>query len=513
VTGDAGERPDLRVYAQYDRDFTEEVDVVVVGSGPGGAVVAKELSDRGHRVALLEEGPPFPPGAFEIDGGLSMARTMREGGLRTTSGTILPTMQAIALGGGSLVNSAICVRAPDFVLDRWCSDYELSQTTRADLDPHYDAVGKFLGIAPTPENVLGRRNLLFREGCDALGYESEPISRNVRGCRGSGECFTGCRSRAKQSMDITYVPAVLRAGATVMTSVRVETVLTQGRRATGVTGRVVTPFSGKTHHRFRVNAKAVVLAAGCMATPLILMNSDDLANASGQVGENLQFHPGVAVMGVFPEKVDPQFGATQGFQSRHFLRDGYKLETLWAPPAILAVRMPGSGLGLKERLADVPYSAIWDAIASCNRSLGQVRPRRRSADPKLRWKLHPKDLEPLAKALWTLAEIFFAAGARTIVPGVHGIPPELKSLEEAEVLRRTEIHASDLVLGGNHAFCTTRMHGDPRRGVVNEFGRCHDLDNLFITDTGIFPQCPSVNPMWTAMALAHRSAPAISEHL
>jgi len=513
VTGNSDERPDLRVYAQYDRDFTEEVDVVIVGSGPGGAVVAKELAEGGHRVALLEEGPPFTPAAFEIDGGLSMARTMREGGLRTTSGTILPTMQAIALGGGSLVNSAICVRAPDFVLDRWCSEFELSQTTRADLDPHYDAVGKFLGIAPTPENVLGRRNLLFREGCDALGYESEPISRNVRGCRGSGECFTGCRSRAKQSMDISYVPAALRAGATVMTSVRVETVLTEGRRVTGVTGRVVTPFSGKAHHHFRVNARAVVLAAGCMATPLILMKSGDLANASRQVGENLQFHPGLAVMGVFPDKVHPQFGATQGFQSRHFLRDGYKLETLWAPPAILAVRMPGSGLGLKERLADVPYSAIWDAIASCNRSLGQVRPRRRSSDPKLRWTLHPEDLEPLKKALWTLAEIFFAAGARSIVPGVHGVPPELRSLEEAEVLRTTDIRASDLVLGGNHAFCTTRMHGDPRRGVVDELGRCHDLDNLFITDTGIFPQCPSVNPMWTAMALAHRAVPGIAEHV
>ena len=81
-----------------------------------------------------------------------MARTMREGGLRTTRGTVMPTMQAVALGGGSLVNSAICVRAPDFVLERWCTDYELAHTTRADLDPHYDAVGAFLGISPTPED-------------------------------------------------------------------------------------------------------------------------------------------------------------------------------------------------------------------------------------------------------------------------------------------------------------------------------------------------------------------------
>jgi choline dehydrogenase-like flavoprotein len=504
---------EVRVFAQYDRDFTEEVDVVVVGSGPCGAVVAKELTDAGKSVILVEEGPPFVPDEYEFEGGLSMARTMREGGLRTTRGTVMPTMQAMALGGGSLVNSAICNRAPDFVLDRWCTDFELGQTTRADLDPHYTEVGKFLGIAPTPENVLGRRNLLFREGCESLGYQCEPTLRNVRGCRGSGECFTGCRSRAKQSMDITYVPAAIRGGARVLTSVRVERILTEGRRAIGVTGRVVAPFTNKPSYRVRIHAKIVVLAAGCVATPVLLKKSGNIANRSGQVGENLQFHPGVAIMGIFPDLVHPEFGATQGFQSRHFLKDGFKLETLWAPPAITAVRLPGSGMALKNRLADIPYSAIWDAIASCNRSLGRVRAKRGSLDPILEWTLHPADVPTLARSLWVLAEIFFAAGAKTIIPGVFGIAPEFDSLREAEILRDRPLRATDFILGGNHAFCTTRMHGDPRLGVVNEMGRCHDFENLYIADTGIFPQCPSVNPMWTGMALAHRSAHHIAQQV
>jgi len=501
---------DLRVFADYDRDVREEADVVVVGSGPCGAVVAKELTDAGQRVVLLEEGPPFTPADYELDGPFSMARNMREGGLRTTLGTVIPTMQAICLGGGSLVNSAICVRAPDFVLDRWCSDFELPHTRRADLDPHYDAVGAFLGIAPTPENVLGQRNLLFKKGCDALGIPSEPISRNVRGCRGSGECFTGCRSRAKQSMDVSYVPAALRGGAKVLTSVRVEQVLVEGRRATGIAGRVVQPFSGKPSFEVRVRARRVVLAAGCMATPVLLQKSGDLANGSGQVGANLQFHPGVAIVGVFPELVHPQFGATQGYQSLHFLRNGFKLETLWAPPAVLAVRMPGAGLALKQRLALAPHSAVWDAIASCNRSLGSVRARRRGLDPKLTWNFHPDDVPILAHALHTLARIFFAAGAKVVIPGVHGVPEELHSLAEAEILRTRRFRASEFVTASNHAFCTTRMHGDPRRGVVDELGRCHDLDGLYIADTGVFPQCPSVNPMWTGMALAHRTAQHIA---
>jgi len=497
---------EVRVFAQYDRDFEEEVDVVVVGSGPCGAVVAHEVAKAGHEVLLLEEGPPFTPADFELEGSRSMARTMREGGLRRTRGTILPTMQAIALGGGSLVNSAICVRPPESVFERWATGFELERTNRSQLDRHYDAVGEFLGIRPTPEDVQGPRNTLFRAGCEALGYSSEPISRNVRGCRGSGECFTGCRNRAKQSMDISYIPAAIRLGARVLTSVQVQEILHAGTRVTGVCGQVAEPLTGRLGHRFRVRAKVVVMAAGCMATPVLLQRSGNLANRSGQVGENLQFHPGVAMAGFFPEPTHPQFGATQGYHSLQFLDEGFKLETLWAPPAVMAVRMPGFGHPLQHLFSEFPHMAVWDAITSTHQSLGRVRARRRGLDPILTWNMHADDVRILTRALWVLAEIFFAAGATKVMPGVHGIPEVMHSLEEAEPLRSHPVQPSDLVSGGNHVFCTTRMHGDPLRGVVDEDGLCHDLENLYIADTGIFPQCPSVNPMFTGMALAHRQA-------
>ena len=94
---------------------------------------------------------------------------------------------------------------------------------------------------------------------------------------------------------------------------------------------------------------------------------------------------------------------------------------------------------------------------------------------------------------------------------MHGIPHEIHSREQAEILRTHPLRANDFVTGGNHAFCTTRMHGDPARGVVDELGRCHDFDNLYIADSGVFPQCPSVNPMWTVMALARRTALHLAE--
>ena len=132
-------------------------------------------------------------------------------------------------------------------------------------------------------------------------------------------------------------------------------------------------------------------------------------------------------------------------------------------------------------------------------------------NPVLTWHMHPDDVRILARSLWVLAEVFFAAGADRIMPGVSGLPDWMHSLDEAELLRTHPIRPRDLVCGGNHVFCTTRMHGDPKHGVVDEDGRCHDLENLYIADTGIFPRCSGVNPMFTGMALAHRQAGVIED--
>jgi choline dehydrogenase-like flavoprotein len=142
-----------------------------------------------------------------------------------------------------------------------------------------------------------------------------------------------------------------------------------------------------------------------------------------------------------------------------------------------------------------------------------VRARPGTLDPSLTWRFHPEDFRILQRAISVLAEMFFAAGATKILPGVHGLPEEMYSPQEAEVLRTRELRPTDVVCAANHVFSTTRMHGDPRRGVVDEDGRCHDLDNLYLADTGVFPRSPGVNPMLTGMALAHRTAGVIDARL
>ena len=498
----------VKVFADYTGPFTESCEVLVVGSGPGGAVVAKELAEAGLDVILLEEGPPFAAADFRQDAGATMQRTLREQGTRVAVGNAyMPTMQINALGGGSLINSAICARAPRFALEKWqrCTGLDLAPE---ELDPHYARVEAFLGVEPTSSEVLGERNRRFKAGCDALGISSEPTHRNVRGCKGSAECFTGCRHGAKRSMDVSYVPAAIRAGARVYTSVRAEYLMHDGHVVRGMRGHVVEPFTSRESHEVKILAKAVVLAAGCMQTPVILQKS----GLDGRwVGRELQFHPGLAVMAMYEEAINPWVGATQGYHSLHYLREGFKLEVLWAPPAILATRLPGIGHEYQRNLLNYDRMATFDVIAAADRSRGRVRSPRRGWNPRISFDLHEKDMAVLVRGLAVLSDICWTSGAVQVLPGVNGLPDRLLSKDESNILRAAKVKPSDAIIGSNHAFGTTRMSKRPKDGVVDGRGRHHQVRNLYIADTGIFVGSPAVNPMLICMALADRIALGIAK--
>jgi len=431
---------------------------------------------------------------------------LREGGMRATRGNVfMPTMQAIALGGGSVVNSAICARSPAWVFDRWASLHGTELLTGASLDGHYQRVESFLGVEPTLEKVLGERNLAFKRGCDALGMSSAPCPRNAPGCKGSAECFTGCRNRGKASMDVSYVPAAIRAGARVYTSVRVDTVMASGRRARGVQGKAVDPRSKKAVYDVRVQARVVVLSAGCMATPVILQRSE-IGNENGQAGRHLRFHPGTAVLAVFPDLIRPWEGATQGYHSLHELEDGLKYEVLWSPPPIIATRFPGMGVQFKDQLARFERSAPFDAYVDGADSEGSVTGRPFGLEPDIRFTFGAKDVKKLHRGLCRLVEISLAAGAVEVLPGLFGYKPVLRSQADLDELRAYRMKPTDPVIAGTHAFGSTRMGNNVKTSVVDVDGRCHQTDNLYIADSGVIPSSPAVNPMLTIMALASRTA-------
>jgi choline dehydrogenase-like flavoprotein len=499
----------IHEYPSYTGPLELSAEAVVIGSGPTGAVAAYNLAAAGIDTILLEAGPIRRPHEFTTDGGKTLAEVAYEGGLRAMRGkTMLPTIQARVLGGNSLINSAMTIRTPQFCFDDWRESFGVN-ISRGMLDPYYQRIEDFLGIRPTEEPILGARNLLFKKACDVLGYSSEPTPRNVVNCGGCAECFTGCPSRAKRSMDITYVPEGVKKGLRVYTSIETEKVTHAAGRATGVSGWIVHPRTNERSHPVTVKAKYVVLAAGCLATPVILQKSA-VEDPHNLIGAGLQCHPGSAMLGLFEEDVDPWFGATQGYHSLHFLERGYKLEVLWSPPAILAVRLPGLGFEFKSQLASFKHGAVWDAIFSMKKSRGRVRAKRgTSMNPDVTYHVDQSDMPMVREGMAVIMKMFFAAGAKQVQPGIYGMPHTVTDPRAVDDLLAMDLKPTDLVLASTHLFSSTRMGPDPKTAVVDERGEMHHLKGCLIVDTGVMPRSPAVNPMLTGMALAD----LFSDHL
>ena len=314
-----------------------EADVVVIGSGAGGAVAAHRLARAGKQVVLVEEGSYVKPHQFTTDSWAAMRQLYRDNGMRAMIGTmIIPTMQARCVGGTTLINSAICFRLPDDVLAEWVSEEKLKGLTPEVLAPLFDEVEQTLNISPEPDEVQGLNNLLMRKGCEALGWKGEPIRRNSRGCKGIGVCMSGCVEGAKMSMDRSYVPAFVDLAGDLYTDCRIEKVVVDKGRAVGVMGTFVNPVTlADSERTLEVRAKAVVLSCGTMGTPVLLLKNA-LANSSRQVGKNLHNHTATGMVGFFEEEVQAWNGVNQGYCCDQFRKDGFMIEAFWAPPDVIA---------------------------------------------------------------------------------------------------------------------------------------------------------------------------------
>ncbi len=487
---------------ELKRDDTLRCDVVVVGSGPGGATVARDLATAGADVIVLEAGSWVQPHELPEDPLASLAMLYDGGGFRTTKGR--PRMQLLygrALGGTSVVNSAICWRLPQDVHDEWVADDPAlgDALPWESLDRAGSAIESFLGVAPTDPLIAGGNNLLMARGADRLGLSHRATRRNTLGCQGLARCNAGCPKGAKLSMDRSMLPAAVAAGARIVTSVEVDEIVRHGDKVTGVTA------SAAGGGRLRIEAgRAVVLAAGAIGTPSLLLRN---RIRHGPVGRRLQCHPGVAVAGRFAEPVRAWQGATQGHEITGLMDDGIKLEALALDPSVLAHSVDRVGPALAEEIARLSHWATWAAPIRA-RTMGTVRPGRKGA--KVRYDLVDDDVQRIKRAVAALGEVMFAAGAVEVAPGVAGFD---RHVDDAESMRRfatdgpDDARAYSLVI--SHVFATCRMGSDPDMSVVRPDFRHHVLDHLYVADASVFPTNLGVNPQISIMTMASCCAAAL----
>ncbi|GAC1334356.1 MAG: GMC family oxidoreductase [Candidatus Dormibacteria bacterium] len=490
--------PDIRDGAR------DEADVVIVGTGAGGAVAAYELAAAGLSVILVEEGTSYAREDF--DGTRLLDRldsAYRDNGLTFTAGNVVISLpMGRAVGGTTVVNSGTCFRAPDWVLDRWTHELGVKDTDPATMAPYFDRVEEILNVTPVPDEVLGNNGAVLRDGAAALGWKGGPIPRNIRGCHGSGQCAFGCPRDAKQSMQLSYLPLALRHGARVYSRCRVERVRTDGVRATGVTATIMDERGG-ARGTLEIRARAVVVAAGAIYTPLLLAQSG-LGGASRQLGRNLRIHPGAGSLALFDRDLYAWKGTMQSYAVDEKLEsDGIILEATMPPPGISysAGALPFAGEALARHVAQYPRMAAVGMMVSDHCS-GRVF-RRPDGRPLMFYNIGRDEVQRLARAVVMAGELYFAAGAREFYPVLHGYPV-VRSVEELRRIDPARVRAGDLKLSAYHPMGTARMGEDPRHAVVDSYGRSFACEGLYVCDASLLPSSTAVNPQVTIMATAHR---------
>jgi len=487
--------------AALARPFEEGFDFVVIGSGAAGAVAAHTLAAAGHAVAIVEEGPWVKTAELAGDTSALFRRLTRDAGAQVMEGrSFVPLLQGRCVGGSTVINSAIAWRTPDDVLDDWRARFGVPLAPE-DLAPHFDAIEADLSAREVDDDVLGESNRAFLASAAKLGITASKMRRYDRGCRGSGRCLTGCPTAAKQGMNVSYVPSALARGARIVTSARAVRVETRGARAVGVVAKA------RSGAEVRLAARhGVVVAASAVQTPNLLRRS---GLRKGGLGDHFQVHPGVALAGRFDAPMDMDFGATQGAESVHFRASRrFKLETIAMPPELVAARTPGLGAALVDRLADYRRVAVWGAHIRA-RAEGTVRPAWGGGD-RVRLTLGEDDVRVARDACATIAELLFAAGAREVWPGIHGVPPILTSPDQVRLVREGPVDPRAYSFIATHLFGAARMGPDPRTSVVGLDFATHEVSALYVVDSSVFPTNLGVNPQHSIMAVARLAASRIA---
>lgn len=499
----------VRQYPELSHNEEEAADVVVVGSGAGGATVAAELAQNGLSVIILEEGPQTTREDFQARPLERVIRLYRENGLTHTLGLppILVPM-GCAVGGTTVVNSGTCFRTPDFVLHRWRSVEGVRDLAPEHMAPLFDEIETLLNVTPVTDDIMGRNGAILRRGAEALGVRHGPIRRPVRGCHGRGQCAFGCPLDAKQDMRLTMLPRAVQAGARLYARCRVERFRTQNGRVRGVEAVVLDSEGRATPYRLTVHARAVVLAAGALYTPWLLLRNQ--LGPRRLIGRNLRIHPGCGVVGLFDEEIEGWRGVMQSYYVDEWIEEGILLEATFPPPGVgySAGVLPFVGRDYKARLARYrQMAAIGILVSDTGSGRVIVGPDGR---PWMRYSLHPEDAVRVRKAIAAAAHLLFAAGAREVYPGLPGLEV-IRSEEEIAAILSPRWRPTDLILSAYHPMGTCRMGEDPQRSVTDSYGAVHGVPGLWIADASLLPSSPIVNPQITIMALALRVARRILE--
>jgi choline dehydrogenase-like flavoprotein len=474
----------------------ERCDVVIVGSGAGGASAARVLAERGLDVVVVEEGHLHDASTFTTDPLDALGSLYRDGGLTVLEGRpAIPMPVGRCVGGTTVINSGTCVRTPGDVLAHWRDEVGIPWAT--DLEAEFEPIERDLAVTPLDPAAAGRNAQICRAGADALGAANHAVARNAGHVVRCGACPTGCALDAKQAMHVSELPRAVAAGTRIRAGVRVGGILVQRGRAAGVLGTV----DGRP---YGVEAGTVVLAGGALGTPELLLRH----GLSGHTGRHLHVQPACWVGGLFDDEVRGWDGVMQSWHVDEWRPRGLFLEATFTPLPFGAHWLPGVGGEFRRRVEAIGRLAVI-GVHLKDRSEGRVRLRGGTA--RTAYRLTGDDAQTLGFGIARAADILFAAGAREVYPQVSGLPvlrPGAASPFETGRLRPAHLR-----LEAFHPMGSARMGGDPTASVVDTDGGVRGVPGLYVADGSLLPTALGVNPMITIIAVARRIARDLADRL
>jgi choline dehydrogenase-like flavoprotein len=456
----------------------DRFDVVVVGSGAGGGVVAGELAERGRDVLLLEAGPHLTAidfDRFEAKATHEFWWPIRFGHL--SDGDVVAFLGGRCVGGTTTINTKVALRAHEKDVAKWHPETGLTSDGSApfsleELAPHYEQVEQRLGVRERSDWQPCVRTI--EAGFHALGHELEPVYAYTDGtCMHCGSCLQGCPTNAGKSTGNTYISdAWARGLLELRADSHVDRVVIEGDRATGV------EVGGETVH-----ADTVVVAGGALNTPQILRRSGLDAPA---IGKFLGLHPVRLVYGLFDEPQDAHitYPISSHFMGHQHDEDGgfvIEVSTIQDPISFATTLRDDNGPMWGPRLTDaVRKYRYWNGVlAMVNDENTATVAVDEDGHERFDLAFNERELGRLDAALEFSKQVLEAAGAREI--------------------RWTGIAST-------HVQGSCRMGDDPARSATDRNGKVHGIEGLYVGDSSLIPRTLSVNPSLTIMALASRLA-------
>ena len=511
----AAERP-LKPLAPT-ADTTYSCDVLIIGSGAGGGVMAGELAQAGHDVLVLEAGPychgrDFTQREADMLGRLYDGRgalSTRDGGVGILAGA--------CLGGGTTVNWAGAFRTPDYVLEEWAREHDAPQFTSAAFKASLDAVAQALSVNTDYPRHNGQ-NQTLRDGSARLGQATQLIPRNEKGLvdndlhyQGLGFSTLGDAHGIKQGTLNTYLRTAAAHGARLLPDTRAERVTVVGGRATGAEA-VHTTADGRVV-RITVRAQRVVVAAGAIQTPTLLLRS---GLRHPHLGRHLHLHPTVVVAAHYPQAMHSWHGPSMSVVNDTYTRlqgtnFGVKLETPPTHPGLLAMVLPWQSGAQHRQLLQAASHLGSFIVLTRDRDGGRVRADKQGK-PLIDYKLSKFDKQNMLAGVRAAAEIHVAAGAHTVflphgsLPTLHAEGGTLRNPALLDQFSSLRWHPNRFGLYSAHQMSTCRLGGQRATHPIRPSGETVEVQGLYVADGSAFPACSGVNPMLTIMALAHYTA-------